>query len=440
MTRDFDMEKVLDKMRELREKRDLEILDNQFEKGNQGKVLNVIYIGEVEINGEPKKIFKLSEERAINEKEVTIIEKYYTEDNEIIAGNNLSDEYKQILLSDKYKENNELLEQLQEIENDDILDLNQIEIERLEKIATALGLSKEEIEKLSEIKDDNEEKEIDEIQEDKDERTEFTKTEVNKITSKTEINSNQKVTDKDTIGSLLNVQGKGYTKIAVVYSDKLPDNNNTTRFTFVGINADGSAEKIDTLDQRYGKNPNKEVQEINRDGSKIEEEQVNSIFQIKGRDEEQIAVDIGSMGTIEIEYIRTPREDNEEAISIPIETNAIRPTTREVRELMNPNRNPRVKEETDRIREHKEMGCEDVGVKDIDDNPNNDTHQHMTSIDDCAQEIINSSEEIDAVFTQNEVKERIEKFEKESESIEEAMEKAKNDLELDAQNFKTLEK
>ncbi len=51
------------------------------------------------------------------------------------------------------------------------------------------------------------------------------------------------MTDKDTMASLLNVQGKGYRKIAIVYSDKFKEAGNTTKFSFVGIKQDGSAEK-----------------------------------------------------------------------------------------------------------------------------------------------------------------------------------------------------
>lgn len=78
-----------------------------------------------------------------------------------------------------------------------------------------------------------------------------------------------------------------------------------------------------------------------------------NFFKIEGKTETQIAVYIGNMGTIEPSLVRTPAQDNEEAISIPIETSNIRPTTREIRELMNRNRNTRVKEEIQEIEKHK---------------------------------------------------------------------------------------
>ena len=175
-----------------------------------------------------------------------------------------------------------------------------------------------------------------------------------------------------------------------------------------GGKQDGSAEKIDTIEQAYGTNPTKNVHSVNRDGSKIEEEKVNSIFKIKGKTETQIAVDIGNMGTIEPSLVRTPAQDNEEAISIPIETSNIRPTTRETRELMNRNRNTRVKEEIQRTEAHEKLGCEDFSIKDIDDNPNNNTHEHQEFseeyLDKCASEILSESETIANTYNRSDVK------------------------------------
>lgn len=54
------------------------------------------------------------------------------------------------------------------------------------------------------------------------------------------------------------------------------------------------------------------------------------------------------MGTIEPKFVRTPAQDNQKAISVPIETSQIKPTTREVRELMNERRNVRVSEEIEK--------------------------------------------------------------------------------------------
>lgn len=409
MDKDLDKEKIVDKMRELRDKRDLELLNQDMEDVNldsdyqkevsKNKVLNVKYLGTIEIDGEQKGIYLLIEQKEEKDGSLAEIEKYYTEDGEFLGADSNLDQFDFITLSPQYADKDGLVRQLEELDKERILDLNEIENERLKKIARELGIDVEDIQKLAEIDADKEidkwheeltNEQIEELQEEGiepgdeeyrryllDHGLSLPKEEVEKgISTKTEIKTGQKVTDKDTMASLLNVEEKGYVKIAVIYSEKLQDNGNTTRFSFVGIKADGSAEKIDTLEQAYGNNPTKNVQTMNRDGSKIEEDKVNSIFRIKGKDEEQLAVNIGQMGTIEPKFVRTPRQDGEKAISIPIETQNIRPTTREIREYMNRSRNTSVDDNIKRVEEHQELGCDVVKAINTNDNPKDDTHNH----------------------------------------------------------------
>lgn len=428
MERDFDMEKVIDKMRSLKDKRDLEILQkdldnidlnsNNREKILDNKVLNVKYLGVINLENEEKGIYLVIEQKVREDGALAQVERYYTEDGEFLGGNNNSDQYDFILLNEKYMNNKDILEKLQSLDKEGILDLNKIEQERMEEVAKELEITDKELEKMSEI---DSEKEIE------------------KISTKSEIYTNQKVTDKETMASILNVQDKGYKKIAIIYSDKMKDDGNTTRFSFVGIKEDGTAEKIDTIEQAYGKNPNKEINSVNRDGSKVGQEQVNSIYRIKGREETQIAVDIGAMGTIEPSLVRTPAQDNEEAISIPIETYNIRPTTRETRELMNEQRNPRVKEEIQRAKAHQKLRCEDISLKDIDDNPNNNTHEHIEGIDEmyirsCVKEIL-KNETIASVYGKDDVRKQIieEMKNKEYISKEELVEEVSNKMEETAE-------
>ena len=413
MDKDFDKEKIIDKMRELRDKRDLELLNQDMEDVNldsdyqkevsKNKVLNVKYLGTIEIDGEQKGIYLLIEQKEEKDGRLAEIEKYYTEDGEFLGADSNLDQFEFITLNKEYLNKEGLLEQIESLDKEGRLDLNQIEKERLEELARELGIEPKDIEKYAEIdaekeindKDRTDDKLEDEGKENEkdenDDKEVLSKKEVEKIPAKTEIKTNQKVTDKDTMASLLNVEGKGYVKIAVIYSEKLQDNGNTTRFSFVGIKADGSAEKIDTLEQAYGNNPTKNVQTMNRDGSEIEEDKVNSIFRIKGKDEEQLAVNIGQMGTIEPKFVRTPRQEGEKAISIPIETQNIRPTTRETREYMNRSRNTRVDDNIERVEEHNKFNCNEVNVRNTNDNPNDDTHNHNFNqefINECVDKLI----------------------------------------------------
>ena len=429
MERDFDMEKVIDKMRSLRDKRDLEILNQELKdidlnssdqkKLSDNKVLNVKYLGVIKIEGEEKGIYLVIEQKAQKDGTLAQIERYYTEDGEFLGGDNSIDEYDFLTLDEKYMNNKDMLEKLQSIDKDGILNLNKIEQERIEEVAKESGIIAKELEKMSEID---------------------SKKEIEKISTKSEIDTNRKVTDKETMASILNVQDKGYKKIAIIYSDKMQDNGNTTRFSFVGIKEDGTAEKIDTIEQAYGRNPSKEINSVNRDGSKVEQEQVNSIYRIKGKKETQIAVDIGAMGTIEPSLVRTPAQDNEEAISIPIETHNVRPTTRETRELMNEQRNPRVKEEIQRAKENQELRCDDISLKDIDDNPNNNTHEHIEIseeyLDKCATKIL-ENDEVSSIYNRNDVINRLkENIEKSREDIqtEELLEQVENQMEEEAKD------
>jgi len=440
MDRDFDKEKIIDKMRELRDKRDLELLNQDMEDVNldsdyqkevsQNKVLNVKYLGTIEIEGEQKGIYLLIEQKEEKDGSLAEIEKYYTEDGEFLGADSNLDQFEFITLTEEYMNRDGLLEQIESLDKEGILDLNEIENERLEELARELGIDVEDIQKLAEIDADKEldkwhekltNEQIEELQEEGiepgdeeyrryllDHGLSLPKEEVEEgISTKTEIKTNQKVTDKDTMASLLNVEGKGYVKIAVVYSDKLKDNENTTGFTFVGIKSDGSAEKIDILEQAYGNNPTKNVQTMNRDGSKIEEDKVNSIFRIKGKDEEQLAVNIGQMGTIEPKFVRTPRQDGEKAISIPIETQNIRPTTRETREYMNRSRNTSIDDNIKNIEEHQKENCNEVDARNTNDNPYDDTHNHKFNqeyINECVDKLL---EKYGDIYNRNDLNNKV---------------------------------
>ena len=231
-------------MRTLRDKRDLEILNSQLEETNidsdyqkkspKDKVLNVKYLGKVKfketIDGKEiefeKDIYSIIEQKEGKDGNLIQIERYCDEDGNVLAGNNDSDQYNYIILSEEYKDRDGLLEQLESLDKEGILDLNDIDQERLEELARVLGVTVRELRGVSEIEADEE---IDEDLEEKDEKQEdrkkdqndeketLSKKEVEKISTKTEISTGQKVTDKDTMASLLKVQDKGYKKIAVIY-------------------------------------------------------------------------------------------------------------------------------------------------------------------------------------------------------------------------------
>ena len=409
LSNDLNVKEILEKMKELRNQRNQKIaqsivtnplIDKQEDREKflqNNKVVNVKYLGKIpfeeEIDGEKvqteKDIYLLIEQKLDEEGNIIEIERFMTEEGEFLAGNNKSDNYNILMLVEKYKGREDLALSLQQLDTEGILDLNELEIEndRIEEIAKALGLSVEDIEALSEIELQQEieerikegtEADISEEERDGTERNEkgketLTKKQVEKISTKAEMNKEEKVTYNETLEEILGVKEKGYKKIAVVYSNKLQENGSSARFSVVGIKEDGTAEKIDTLSEgRFGKNPTQKVNSLNRDGSEIEENVPQAMFQIKGRKEQEVAVRIGSMGTIEASYVRT--DHTKEGFSTQIKTQNIKSTTREVREFMSRSKNKSMAEEGERTKELRDNGAKpkDMNIRNINDNPYDD--------------------------------------------------------------------
>ena len=134
-------------MRELREKRDLELLKQDSDSINldtdyqenlrKNKVKDVKFLGTIELDGKEKEIYLVIEQKENEEGKIFDIERYYTEDGEMLAGNNTIDGYK-LMLNEKFQGKEELLEQLKQFDKEGILDLNDLEEDRKEQIAKAL--------------------------------------------------------------------------------------------------------------------------------------------------------------------------------------------------------------------------------------------------------------------------------------------------------------
>ena len=449
----MEKEEIINKMRQLRDKRDLEILNKEINDTNidvdlkedlrDNKVIDVKYLGEMEYTSTidnkeetyKKGVFLLIEQQKDKDGNLIQIERYYDENFEFLGGNNKSDGYN-LMLSSKYNKNTDLLDKLNNLDKNGELDLNELEDERLEKIAKQLGIEKEDVDKLAEI----DEEKIKEAEE-KLEEEELDKEEIEKISTKAEIETNEKITDKDTMASMLGVQDKGYVKIAIIYSDKLKDNSNTTRFSFVGIKKDGSAEKIDSLKQAYGKSPTKEINSLDREGNlKDDKETVKSIYNVQWKRESQFAVGIGPMGTIEASLVRTSKTDNTKSISIPIQTTSVKPTTRETRELMNEARNPRIDEEAKKIEDYKKTGFEKIELNDINDNPYDNAIQINDEIAKEWADLIMEDSDVSDTFTKEEVIDMIKKSwengeEENEKTVDERLENIKKEIEADAYNL-----
>ena len=337
-----------------------------FEIKNSGLAISNAYI--VKLKDKEDKI------RDENEQKEKIIYEIRDEDNNLIASVN---ELGEIQFEEAY------LESLREINEGyfDSLTLDEAEFELPEELNKEdLVLNKEEIEekqsqkRIGDISKVIKSKEINSYSEMKTDQTPV----FDKVVNKQEIDPNAKVTQGETLADMIpEIKQKGIVKVGVVYSDHSKGQNG--RFSFVGIDKDGKIQTIDSLQNTQGATTGQTITSINsRDGSVVEQEQVSGLVKIGGRStangqEEMLSVRVGQYGILEVDYVRADlsRDKDERYLSAPIETKNQRPTTKEVREVMDKNRNTEIEGELERADEEIERDG-DAELRNIDDTASND--------------------------------------------------------------------
>lgn len=337
-----------------------------FEIKNSGLAISDAYI--VKLKDKEDKI------RDENEQKERIIYEIRDEDNNLIASVN---ELGEIQFEEAY------LESLREINEGyfDSLTLDEAEFELPEELSKEdLVLNKEEIEekqsqkRIGDISKVIKSKEINSYSEMKTDQTPV----FDKVVNKQEIDPNAKVTQGETLADMIpEIKQKGIVKVGVVYSDHSKGQNG--RFSFVGIDKDGQIQTIDSLQNTQGATTGQTITSINsRDGSVVEQEQVSGLVKIGGRStangqEEMLSVRVGQYGILEVDYVRADlsRDKDERYLSAPIETKNQRPTTKEVREVMDKNRNTEIEGELERADEEIERDG-DAELRNIDDTASND--------------------------------------------------------------------
>lgn len=337
-----------------------------FEIKNSGLAISNAYI--VKLKDKEDKI------RDENEQKEKIIYEIRDEDNNLIASVN---ELGEIQFEEAY------LESLREINEGyfDSLTLDEAEFELPEELGKEdLVLNKEEIEekqsqkRIGDISKVIKSKEINSYSEMKTDQTPV----FDKVVNKQEIDPNAKVTQGETLADMIpEIKQKGIVKVGVVYSDHSKGQNG--RFSFVGIDKDGQIQTIDSLQNTQGATTGQTITSINsRDGSVVEQEQVSGLVKIGGRStangqEEMLSVRVGQYGILEVDYVRADlsRDKDERYLSAPIETKNQRPTTKEVREVMDKNRNTEIEGELERADEEIERDG-DAELRNIDDTASND--------------------------------------------------------------------
>ena len=415
----MDENKVIEKMRMLKLHETVKIIENKIGKQAdkrewekallENKVTNVKYMGKAEINGEWQDIYMLLEQyqKEVDGKPQTIeVEKYVTENLEYIAGDNKQDGYPQIFLSEKYANQKELLEQIQNMDEKGILDLNAWENARVETIAKELGVKPEDIqsmdemdleqlinEKYSEIADSKEsaeeilEKGVSKGQDknkkgQKDERTTLSEKQIEVLNIKEETSLSQEIKGV-TLGEKLGLQKNGINDakklVRISISGPIGD-------AYVVTHSDGSAtvlgEDILEPDNRIGTSQTSKGMTINNDG-KVNQEAVTSSYRIvNGNGNEYIRASYD-------EYSMFSPEKNQ-YLDVELETQRTRPQDSAVRQFMK-DRGAGVREAEnviERGEEHQIYGEMEenseyqLNVKDIDNNKNNDTHEHLEQDDE----------------------------------------------------------
>ncbi len=278
----------------------------------------------------------------------------------------------------------EYIENLRNIDENYFLTLNLDDIENFE-IPEKLEredryFSKDELEDLEA------EKRVEDVKEfmGDDEIKSYTEADTNKeivfdkITNKQELDPYEKVTGTENLADMIpEIKEKGYVKIGVVYSNA--SKGQSGMFSFVGITADGQIGTIDSLENLEGTTTGQTITSINsRDGSVVQEEQVQGMLQIEGRNsmngtEEYLSVKIGQYGIIEVDYVRAELSMDEEKryISAPIETRSQMPTSKEVKDFMDRSRNIDMEDELKKAEPEIERDGE-TRIENIDETASND--------------------------------------------------------------------
>ena len=107
---------------------------------------------------------------------------------------------------------------------------------------------------------------------------------------------------------------------------------------------------------------------------------------------------------------------------------------------MNRSRNTNVNDQIDKAEEHEEAGCENYTLEDIDDNPNNNTHEHFEHLSDeqlneYASKIL-ENDKIASVYNRNDVIEKLKQTQENTENrnAEEILEDVEQEMEESAED------
>lgn len=406
------------------------------------KYLGVISIEEQTENGPvviDKDIFAVSDIAS----DGSTITKYYDENMVCIAGRTKDG----LFQSKSFLDDNSLdfLKQMEALDEKQGISLKEVD-ETLERVSKTLGISKSDVLSMSKIELDEvvKNKEVLDLSEEEQtlgitrHKEEQNQDVLANLQSKQEVSLNQKVDNRYTLAEIMGLPSGS--KLIVVNSDCIKENENSTSFSCLIESPSGGLEKADQLIQVGGKDSDKNVFESNRDGSKIEQKQVKSSFAIQSSivDNAIITIRQGEAGRIEVGYGQTDPTSHRDAFTERLETKEMWPITREVREEFSKEKGQyHITEKMDEIEEHEKHDCENLTLEEAD----GDLRTGHSHSEEAAELILTDEqvgEEINEVFTKHEVEERFESMREKNpeKDFDKLVEITKEELAIDAENMR----
>lgn len=444
-----------------------DIIENDLVKENEGKenvkiiIKDIYYPGQAtwtdKINGKSisEKVFIVEFEEVQEgegKKQYTkTFRRYYLGERCVAADIGDGKPYYKAIEQDKINAINELLDKVnyKSLEENSLNNLQQKELAEVLSEYLGVKVSKEDVEKTLQKMDSDELEQIKKDKRGKRQESNLTEKQVEKlekINGIQKINLNRLVDGKQTLGKRLHLEE--YEEIYIIHSEKAKDisgnsksNINNTAYSLIGMKKDGKAKILNDefeMDKTVGNNSSKMQTKIHANGEASRDNKSISSYTRKGA-KDNVGLNIeNNQGYIDVYFTAGKTREENENVSIQIETSQTQRVHIETREVFNKNKGERqIDNVQDEIQEHTDKGCTPEG---IDINGNEDSsHIHLSEeeLNKYTKEIFEYGD-ISEIFTEDEVRERLERELNEKDddlSLEELIKKIKYEMDLDAQNL-----
>ena len=378
----------------------------------------------------------------------TIVKKYYDENQNFIAGRGADGEL--FAGKDYFKEDFGILSEIESLDEEQGISFTELD-QMIDEVCAKLGISKSDILTLSTVELDTKinSKGSENLTLSQDENNNLNQDEISKqnentlenINAKQEIDLNEKIDDKLTLGEILGVPNGS--KLIAVDSNVIQDNENTTRFTCLIKTPNGELQNADMLNQIGGKDSDKNIYETNRDGSKVEEKQVQSSYAIDSPLIEHgiLTIRIGQMGTLEIGYGQMDRTSHKDAFTQRLETREMYPVTSKVKnEFSQSKGTDNIPNKIDEIEKHKKHNCNNMTISETDGNPHTG-HLHSEDVAEIILSDDKVGDKIGDVFTREEIGECFEQIREKNPNLSdnELIEITKDELSSETEHLPSQE-